>query len=127
MVKHIITAMLLIIAFIHLVPLMGVLGVDRLQSLYGEPITSNTMEILMRHRAVLFGIVGTFFAYAAFTPAYQPLAFVAAFATMAPFFYLAFSVGNYNEAIQKIVTGDVIASIALVIAVGLYYFGPAQA
>ncbi len=122
MIKHVITAMLLIVAFIHLVPIMGFLGVERLQALYGEPITSNNMEILMRHRAVLFGILGLFFAYAAFTPALQPLAFLAALATLAPFFYLAFSVGGYNEAIQKIVMGDVVATVALVIAVGLYYF-----
>ena len=30
----------------------------------------------MRHRAVLFGLLGLFFIYAAFYPAYQPLAFV---------------------------------------------------
>lgn len=122
MIEHTITAMLLIITAIHLVPIMGFLGVERLQALYGEPITSNNMEILMRHRAVLFGILGVFFAYAAFTPALQPLAFLAAMATLAPFFYLAFSVGDYNAAIQKIVMGDVVATIALVVAVGLYYF-----
>jgi hypothetical protein len=121
MIEPTITAMLIIIAIIHLAPIVGVLGVERLQSLYGEAIASNNMEILMRHRAVLFGILGVFFAYAAFNPALQPLAFLVAFATLAPFFYLAFSVGGYNQAIQKIVRGDVVASVALIIAVGLFY------
>jgi hypothetical protein len=121
MIELTITGMLIIVAAIHLVPIMGVLGVDRLQVLYGEPISSKNIEILMRHRAVLFGILGVFFACAAFIPKLQPIAFLAAFATLAPFFYLAFSVGGYNEAIRKIVLGDVIASVALVIAVVLYY------
>ncbi len=121
MAQYIITSMLLIVAVIHIIPIMGFMGVARLETLYGIPITSKDMEILMRHRAVLFGILGVFFAYAAFTPSLQPLAFIAATATLAPFFYLAFSIGGYNQAINKIVIGDVVAAISLVIAVVLYY------
>ena len=121
MAQYIITSMLLIVAVIHIIPIMGFMGVARLETLYGIPITGKDLEILMRHRAVLFGILGVFFAYAAFTPAIQPLAFIVAFATLASFFYLAFAVGGYNQAIKKIVIGDVVASISLVIAVVLYY------
>ncbi len=121
MAQYIITSMLLIVAVIHIIPIMGFMGVARLETLYGIPITGKDLEILMRHRAILFGILGVFFAYAAFTPAIQPLAFIVAFATLASFFYLAFSVGGYNQAINKIVIGDVVAAISLVIAVVLYY------
>ena len=117
----VITILLLIVSIIHLVPITGVLGAAKLESLYGIPIESNELSILMRHRAVLFGILGVFFAYAAFTPAQQPLAFLAAFASLASFFYLAFSSGGYNAAIRRIVIGDVIAALALVGAVILYY------
>ena len=44
---------LVAVAFIHLVPVTGVLGVVRLESLYAVPGTGNDMEILMRHRAML--------------------------------------------------------------------------
>ena len=115
-----ITGLLLVIAAIHLVPITGFFGADRLTSLYGIDVTSADLEILMRHRAVLFGILGVFFAYAAFRPALQPVAFVAAFATIASFFYLAFSVGDFGEAILKIVVGDVVAAVALLGAVILY-------
>ncbi len=116
-----ITILLLVVAVIHLVPISGFLGVTKLESLYGIPFAGNELEILMRHRAVLFGILGVFFVYAAFTPALQPLAFLAAFATLASFFYLAFSIGDYNAAIRKIVIGDVVAALCLVVAVVLYY------
>ncbi len=124
MSRYVISACLLIVAVIHLLPVAGVLGVDRLQSLYGESIDSNTMEILMRHRAILFGILGVFFAYAAFSPALQPLAFIAAAASILSFFYLAFTVGGYSPEVHRVVIADVVASAALVLAAGLFYLGP---
>jgi hypothetical protein len=65
MSESVITILLLIVAIIHLVPLIGVLGVAKLEALYGIPLPSNELAILMRHRAVLFGILGVFFVYAA--------------------------------------------------------------
>ncbi len=121
MADKLITFLLLIVAVIHIISISGFAGVSRLEALYGLPVAGADMEILMRHRAALFGILGIFFAYAAFTPSLQPLAFIAAFATIASFFYLAFSVGEYNAAIGKIVIDDVVAAISLVGAVILFY------
>lgn len=120
MVEHAITGLMLVVAGIHLVPVSGFFGRERLTALYGIAIDSPDLDILMRHRAVLFGILGAFFAYAAFEPALQPVAFVAASVSIASFFYLAVAVGEYGAAIRKIVIGDVIAAIALVGAVVLY-------
>lgn len=120
MLEWIVTGLLLVVAAIHLVPIAGFFGADRLTSLYGLEVVSADLEILMRHRAVLFGILGVFFAYAAFRPALQPMAFIAAFATLASFFYLAFSVGDFGEAIRKIVIGDAVAAVCLLGAVVLY-------
>ena len=122
MIEKIITACLLVIAVIHLAPITGVAGVANLKALYGIDVTGGDLEILMRHRAVLFGILGVFFAYAAFKPELQVMAFIAAFATLVPLLYLAFSVGFTNVAIQKVVVADVVAIISLAIAVGCFYF-----
>ena len=121
MTEKLITGLLLVVAVIHIIPISGVLGVARLEALYGVTVAGSDMEILLRHRAVLFFILGVFFAYAAFRPHYQPLAFVAAAATLLPFFYLAFSVGGYNDAIRRVVLADVVALVCLVGAVVLYY------
>lgn len=94
MYEQVITGLMLVVAVIHLAPISGFFGADRLASLYGIEITNGTLEILMRHRAVFFGILGTFFAYAAFTPAVQSIAFAAAFASLASFFFLASSDGR---------------------------------
>lgn len=119
-----ISGLLLIVAVIHLLPISGVFGVDRLVSLYGIDVTDNNLAILMRHRAVLFGILGGLFAYAAFRPSIQPLAFVAAFVSVASFFYLAFTIGEFNDAIRKVVIADVVAAVALAGAIVLYLVKP---
>ena len=113
--------MLLIVAIIHLLPVSGFISTERLSALYGFSIEGPNLEILMRHRAVLFGLLGAFFVYAAFNTAVQPLAFIAAFLSISSFFYLAWAVGDYNSAIATVVKADIIAALSLVVAVVLYY------
>ncbi|MGH8105377.1 MAG: hypothetical protein ACREO2_03610, partial [Arenimonas sp.] len=94
--RHLITIMLVIVAIIHLLPLSGVAGSEKLSTLYGLDFSEPNLSILMRHRAVLFGVLGVFFAFAAFKPAYQPLALIAGFVSVLSFLWLAWSTGNYN-------------------------------
>ncbi|MEM8561659.1 MAG: phosphopantetheine adenylyltransferase [Pseudomonadota bacterium] len=115
-----ITVLMLTIAIIHLLPVAGMLSVERLHELYQIEINDKDLEILMRHRAALFGILGLFIAYAAFTPMLQPIAFVVAFLSLASFFYLSLSVGDYNPAIRRVVMADIVAAICLLGAVMLY-------
>ena len=60
--RHLISAMLLVVAAIHLLPVTGVLGGDKLTALYGLRFNDPNLFILMRHRAVLFGLLGLFMA-----------------------------------------------------------------
>jgi len=120
MYERIITGLMLVVAVIHLLPISGFFGVEQLASLYEIKITDGNLEILMRHRAILFGILGGFLAYAAFTPAIQPIAFLAAFISVASFFFLSFSVGEFNDAIRKVVIADIVASVSLLGAIVLY-------
>lgn len=100
--RYLISAMLVVVGVIHLLPLAGVLGSDRLASLYGVPFTEPNLEILMRHRAVLFGLLGAFLVFAAFKPAYQTLAYIAGLVSVVSFLYLAWSVGGYNEQVGRV-------------------------
>lgn len=115
--SRLVSATLIVAGIIHLVPMTGVLGADRLTSLYGLPMTDPNLVILMRHRAVLFGLLGAFMVYAAFRPALQLLAFVAGFISVLSFFWIAWSVGGYNDSIGRIVTGDIVALVSLLIGV----------
>ena len=109
--------MLVVVAIIHLMPLSGLLGSQRLTALYGIAFDEPNLAILMRHRAVLFGSLGLFFLVAAFRPNLQGIAFAAGFASVLSFLYLAWSVGNYNPQVGRIVMADVMALICLVVGV----------
>jgi len=118
--EKIITALLVLVGIIHLLPAVGVLGAERLSGLYGVSLDDSNLVILMRHRAVLFGLLGLFIVYAAFKPSLQPLAFLAGFVSVISFLAIALSVGGYNNAIAKVVIADVVAVIALCVALVLY-------
>ena len=115
--RYLISAMLVIVAIIHLLPLPGVLGSERLAALYGLSFDEPNLAILMRHRAVLFGIVGVLALVAAVRPALQPLAFVVAFVSIVSFLWLAWSTGGYNARVGRVVTADVVALVCLAIAI----------
>jgi riboflavin transporter FmnP len=111
-----VTGLLVIVGIIHLLPVSGVLGPERLSILYGISINETNIEILMRHRAVLFGLLGAFLIYAAFKPALQSLALIAGFISVISFIAIAWSAGDYNDSVRKVVWADIVAIVALTIA-----------
>jgi hypothetical protein len=120
--RYLVSVMLVVVGFIHLLPVSGVLGSERLTVLYGLPFDEPNLAILMRHRAVMLGLLGLFFVFAAFKRVYQPIAFVAAFVSVLSFLWLAWAVGGYNTAVGRVFVADMIALVCLVIGVGAYVF-----
>lgn len=109
-------AALLLAGVINLLPLIGVLGAERLQSLYGMGFDDPSLRILMRHRALLFGLLGTALLVAAFIPAWRlPMALVG-LGSMLSFIALAALEGGGNAAIRRVVIADVVASVLLAAA-----------
>ena len=120
--RYLISATLVIVAIIHLLPLAGVLGSERLASLYGLDFSEPNLAILMHHRAVLFGLLGGFFLIAAFRPAWQRVAFVAGLVSVVSFLALAWSIGGYNPSVARVVTADVIALVCLVVGLTAHVY-----
>lgn len=124
--RHLISAMFMIVAVIHLLPLSGVLGSKHLNTLYGIAFDEPNLAILMRHRAVLFGLLGAFLLYAAFRPAFQPAAFFAGFVSVLSFLYLAWTVGGYNALVGRVFTADIVALACLIIGAAAYGYLPRE-
>lgn len=118
--RHLVSAMLVVVGVIHLLPLSGVLGSERLAALYGLSFNEPSLAILMRHRAVLFGLLGLFLCFAAFRPAWQTIAFVAGFVSVVSFLGLARSIGGYNALVARVIMADIVAMVCLIIGVGAY-------
>lgn len=106
-------AALVLAGVINALPLIGVLGAERLQSLYALPFDDANLRILMRHRAVLFGLLGGAMIAAAFIPAWRTPMALAGLVSMVSFIVLAQLEGGGNAAIRRVVVADVIAIVPL--------------
>ena len=124
--RYLVSAMLVIVAIIHLLPLSGVLGGERLAALYGLSFNDPNLAILMRHRAVLFGLLGLFLLFAAFRPQFQVIAFIAGFVSVVSFLWLAWSMGGYNAQIARVITADIVALACLIIGIVAYLYAQQQ-
>lgn len=118
--KYVVSAMLIVAGTIHVLPLVGVLGSEQLHRLYGIAFDEPNLSILMRHRAVLFGLLGGLMIYAAFRKDLQVIALVAGLVSAGSFALLAWSVGGsdavVNTAMLRVVAADWVAIGGLVIA-----------
>jgi hypothetical protein len=114
--RALVTVLLLLAAVANLLPALGVLSTARLEALYGVVIQDANLAILMRHRAVLFAIIGGLLALAAFYAPARPLAIPVGLVSMLAFIAIAGSVGDYNPLLRRVVIVDVVASLALVAA-----------
>ncbi|MFC4701316.1 hypothetical protein ACFO4O_14190 [Glaciecola siphonariae] len=119
--NKVITIGFLVVGIIHLIPVVGVLGIHKINDLYGLSIADQNLAILMRHRAVMFGLLGSFLCYAAFMKNLQIIALIAALISVVSFLLLSLFNPNYNQAIQKIVSADYLAlAILCVVAVLMF-------
>lgn len=123
---RIVSGSLLLGAVIHLLPLAGVLGPGQLAAMYGVDVSEPGLSILMRHRAVLFGLLGGFLALSAFRPALHSLAFAAALASVCSFLALAWWVGGYNTRLAGVVTVDVAALAVLLVGLAAHAGRPRE-
>lgn len=114
--KIIISSILFILAVIHLLPVVGVLGSDSLTRLYGVSASDSNTEILLRHRAVLFAIIGLFLLLSVFKSEYQPIAICFGLISVASFLLLAWSIEGLNSEISRVVKVDWVALVLLLVA-----------
>jgi len=119
MLNRITIACLTLAGIIHLFPLPGVLGAGQLTRLYGVSADDPNLGILLRHRAVLFGLLGALLIAAAFRPDLRPIAFIAGLVSTVSFLVIAWGVGGYNAQVARVVVADLLAVVLLLVAAGI--------
>ena len=107
------SAVLVVTALVHLLPAIGVLGAERLVSLYGMTLADGPLLVLMRHRALLFGVLGAFMLHAAWSAPLQSWALAAGIVSTLGFIVLAWGAEGPLGTVMWI---DVGLLVALVIA-----------
>jgi hypothetical protein len=79
------------------------------------------LVLLMRHRAVLFGIVGILLATSAFVPALRTTALLVGAASALSFLVLAWSTSGLNPAVTRVVVADIVAVVALGVTAWIWH------
>ncbi len=118
--KWVVPVVLVLVGLLHLLPLGGVASREALLRLYGVAVDDPSLELLLRHRAVLFGLLGGFMVAAAFRPAWQPAALVAGTISVLSFLLLAWLIGGrapaFTAPVLRVVWLDAAALVLLVVA-----------
>lgn len=112
--RHFATIAFILAGLVNLYPLVGVLGAENLQSLYGVPTKNADVLLLLRHRAVLFGLLGVLLIVAAFRPAWRRIALIAGLTSMVTFVFLALPLGGRSKPLQQVFWVDLVAILVLV-------------
>ena len=111
--RFVASAAVLAAGVVHLLPLLGTIGAGQLGVLYGVDLSDSNLIVLMRHRAVLFGLLGTLLVAAAFRRGLMPLAIAAGTISASSFFVFALLEGGLNEAMRRVLVADVLALVCL--------------
>ncbi|KQB56304.1 hypothetical protein [Acidovorax sp. SD340] len=113
---------LVLVAVVHALPLVGVLGAGKLAQLYGTPVQDPGVELLLRHRAVLFGLLAAFMGYAALRPELHRLGLVAGLVSVVSFLLLSWlQRGSALSApLVTVVRVDGVALALLVVGLALH-------
>ncbi len=121
--RFVVPVVLILVALVHALPVLGVLGAAKVAQLYGIAVDDPNLALLLRHRAVLFGLLAAFLAYAAFRPDLHRLALLAGLVSVVSFLLLSQMVGGYNAALATVVRVDVAALVLLVAGGAVHLWG----
>ena len=122
MADKIATVILFIVGVINLLPMIVFSDATRTAELYGLPIEGESLMILMRHRAVLLGLVGFALIAAAVKPEFRILAIALALISKFAFVFLTFTHSNYTVEVRQVALIDVGAIVLLIAALIVHFW-----
>ena len=110
-------SLLFLVGVINFLPIVGILSLDKINQAYGLSVDDNSLAILLRHRALLFGLIGGFVIYSVFKPQYQIASIVLAAISMLGYLYFFWFIGDSNPVLLKIAQADIVGIVLLTLAV----------
>lgn len=119
MSDYLVAGILLLVALINLAPIVGVRSAASLQKLYGVALEDENLVVLLRHRAVLFGLIGGLILYSVFDSSLQPLAFLFAYLSMLSYLLIVKQHRTANVQLMRVYKIDVVALLLLTLAAAI--------
>lgn len=90
---------------------------------YGIKVPDQNFELLLRHRGILFGIVGGFMLYSVFAKKHYDLATLFGLISMVSFLILFYlTKGEINKELTGVMKVDAVAIVILLVGYALYKF-----
>lgn len=111
-----IDAALLVSAIVHLTPATGLIGGEAVLRLYGVAIADGNMDLLLRHRALMFALIGTPMLLAAISGQWRGAAILLALINTVGFVVLAWPGTNLTPELQRVMRIDAALILPLLIA-----------
>lgn len=112
---------LIIAGIINLIPSLLAFVPDKINNSYGIDVPNINYELLLRHRAVLLGIIGGLMIYAAIVKRHYNLATVVGLISMISFVILyKLMDGEINPELNKVMKIDILAIVILMVGFGLF-------
>jgi len=107
---------LFIAGVINLLPSVLAFLPDKISKSYGIEIPNENYELLLRHRAILFGIIGGLMIYSAVAKKHYEVSTVIGLISMISFIVLFFQIGgDINSDLKKVMTIDIVGTVILCI------------
>jgi hypothetical protein len=114
---------LFIAGLINLLPSMLAFLPDKISKSYGIEMPNPSNELLLRHRAILFGIIGGLLIFSAITKKYYEVSTIAGLISMTSFILLYFLIDKgVSPELKKVMIIDVIATVILLIGAMIFVF-----
>lgn len=119
MKDRLVSVLLFLVGILNLTPAVVFFDTSRTTSLYGISIAEDDLGVIVRHRAILLGLLGAAMIYAAFRKAFVVPVVTAAYIGKLAFLYLIWTTANTIE-LDRVAIFDIGAIIALSIALVLH-------
>lgn len=113
---------LLITGIVHLLPFSFMILPGQLQKSYGVDMTDPNLQLLLRHRALFFGMIGGFLLYSVIKKRYYGLASFLGLVSMGSFVLLYYTIGGINTQLRDVMLIDIYLFFPLLVITLLYFF-----
>ncbi len=122
MTQWLVTGLMLLVGLLNLTPAIVFFAPERSLTLYAIDLGEPNLSIVMRHRAVLLGLLGIALVYAAFRKEFLVPVIVAAFIGKAAFLFLVYTSTGVNAELGRVALFDIGAIAVLLTVLGLHLF-----
>jgi hypothetical protein len=113
---------LLITGLVHILPFSFLFFTEQLQKSYGVDISDANLQLLLRHRAIFFGLIGVGMILSAIKKSFYGWASAIGLISMLSFVWLFYQIGGINQQLRSVMLIDVFISAALFLSAMVYHF-----